>query len=391
MRLLYLADIRFPLERANGIQTFETCRALAARGHEVTLLVRPDTSVPARDPWFFYGAERVPGFTIDRIASVPESMRRAYYVATALGRVIARRADVVFTRDLGLASLVLGVPRSRRPALVYEAHGYAPAVSQELPRLLGTSARPSPRKLARLARRESRVWRRAEGYVTLTSAHRSELVARFGPRDAAVVPDGTRLPRIRRFEPPPAGPPMVGYAGHLYPWKGVDVLIEAIARRPDLRGLVVGGHPGERDLARLQALAHARGIADRVEFTGWRPPQDVAASLARCHALALPNVRSTISERYTSPLKLFDYLAAGRPIVASDLPAIREVLTDQVNGLLVEPGRADVLADALGRVLDDGALAERLSRKAFDDADRYSWDARAGRLEPVLQAAEVAA
>jgi len=391
VRLLYLADIRFPLERANGIQTFETCRALAARGHEVTLLVRPDTSVPARDPWFFYGAERVPGFTIDRIASVPESMRRACYVTTALGRVIARRADVVFTRDLGLASLALFVPRSRRPALVYEAHGYAPAVSQELPRLLGTSARPSPRKLARLARRESRVWRRAEGYVTLTSAHRSELVARFGPRDAAVVPDGTRLPRVRRFEPPPAGPPMVGYAGHLYPWKGVDVLIEAIARRPDLRGLVVGGHPGERDLARLQALAHARGIADRVEFTGWRPPQDVAASLARCHALALPNVRSTISERYTSPLKLFDYLAAGRPIVASDLPAIREVLTDQVNGLLVEPGRADVLADALGRVLDDGALAERLSRKAFDDADRYSWDARAGRLEPVLQAAEVAA
>lgn len=391
MRLLYLADIRFPLERANGIQTFETCRALAARGHEVTLLVRPDTSVPARDPWFFYGAERVPGFTIDRIASVPESMRRACYVTTALGRVIAQRADVVFTRDLGLASLALFVPRSRRPALVYEAHGYAPAVSQELPRLLGTSARPSPRKLARLARRESRVWRRAEGYVTLTSAHRSELVARFGPRDAAVVPDGTRLPRVRRFEPPPAGPPMVGYAGHLYPWKGVDVLIEAIARRPDLRGLVVGGHPGERDLARLQALAHARGIADRVEFTGWRPPQDVAASLARCHALALPNVRSTISERYTSPLKLFDYLAAGRPIVASDLPAIREVLTDQVNGLLVEPGRADVLADALGRVLDDGALAERLSRKAFDDADRYSWDARAGRLEPVLQAAEVAA
>ena len=391
MRLLYLADIRFPLERANGIQTFETCRALAARGHEVTLLVRPDTSRPARDPWFFYGAERVPGFTIDRIASVPESMRRACYVTTALGRVIARSADVVFTRDLGLASLALGVPRSRRPALVYEAHGYAPAVSQELPRLLGTSARPSPRKLARLARRERRVWRRAEGYVTLTSAHRGELVARFGPRDAAVVPDGTRLPRVRRFEPPPAGPPTVGYAGHLYPWKGVDVLIEAIARRPDLRGLVVGGQPGERDLARLQALAHARGVADRVEFTGWRPPQDVAALLARCHALALPNVRSTISERYTSPLKLFDYLAAGRPIVASDLPAIREVLTDQVNGLLVEPGRADVLADALGRVLDDRALAERLSRKAFDDADRYSWDARAARLEPVLQAAEAAA
>ena len=388
MRLLYLADIRFPLERANGIQTFETCRALAARGHEVTLLVRPDTATPARDPWFFYGAERVPGLTIDRITQMPRAMRRATYVMAALGRIVTRRADVVFTRDLGLASLALRIPRSRRPALVYEAHGYAPAVSQEMPRLLGQSARPSPRKLARLARRERRVWRGADGYVTLTSAHRGELVARFGTREAAVVPDGTRLPRVRRYDLPPAGPPTVGYAGHLYPWKGVDVLIEAIACLPGLKGLIVGGQPAERDLARLQALAHARGIADRVEFTGWRPPQEVAATIARCHVLALPNVRSTISERYTSPLKLFDYLAAGRAIVASDLPAIREVLTDDVNGLLVEPGRSDLLAASLGRLMDDRPLADRLSRQAFQDADQYSWDARAARLEPVLIGAE---
>jgi glycosyltransferase involved in cell wall biosynthesis len=391
VRLLYLADIRFPLERANGIQTFETCRALAGRGHEVTLLVRPDTASPPRDPWFFYGAERVPGFTIDRIASVPESMRRACYLTTALGRIAGRRADVVFTRDLGLAALALGIPRRRRPAVVYEAHGYAPAVSQELPRLLGAASRPSPRKLARLARREGRVWRMADAYVTLTNAHRGELVARFGPREAAVVPDGTRLPRVRRFDPPPAGPPVVGYAGHLYPWKGVDILIEAIASYPGVSALIVGGQPGERDLARLQALAHARGVAHRVEFTGWRPPQEVAATIARCHALALPNVRSTISERYTSPLKLFDYLAAGRPIVASDLPAIREVLTDGVNGLLVEPGRAEPLAAALRAVIGDQPLADRLARQAFTDAEQYSWDARAARLEPVLQAAEATA
>ena len=386
MRLLYLADIRFPLERANGIQTFETCRALAGQGHNVTLLVRPDTSTPARDPWFFYGAERVPGLEIAYTSRLPEAVRRVGYVATAMRRVVTTGADVVFTRDLGIASMALSLPR--RGALVYESHGYAPAVSEELPRLLGTATAPSIQKLKRLAARERRVWTRADGYVTLTAAHRDDMVARFGPRsNVAVVPDGTRLPRSRVFHPPPEGPLLVGYAGHLYPWKGVDVLIEAVARLPAARALVVGGQPGERDRSRLEALAHARGVGHRVEFAGWLPPQDVAAAIARCAVLVLPNIRSTISERYTSPLKLFDYLAAGRAIVASDLPAIREVLTAEYNALLVEPGRAELLAGALARLDADPALRLRLSRQAFDDAARYGWEARAAALDTVIQAA----
>ena len=386
MRLLYLADIRFPLERANGIQTFETCRALAAQGHSVTLLVRPDTATPPRDPWFFYGAERVPGLDIVYTSRLPEAVRRAGYVTTAIRRIVTGGVDVVFTRDLGLASIVLSLPR--RGALVYESHGYAPAVSQELPRLLGTASPPSVQKLKRLAARERRVWARAEGYVTLTAAHRDDLVARFGPRNnVAAVPDGTRLQRTRVFHPPPAGPLLVGYAGHLYPWKGVDVLIDAVAQLPGVRTLIVGGQPGERDRSRLEALAHARGAGQRVDFTGWLPPQDVAAAIAKCGVLVLPNIRSTISERYTSPLKLFDYLAAGRAIVASDLPAIREVLTAEYNALLVEPGRADLLAAALSRLDADPALRLRLSRQAFDDAARYGWDARAAALDTVIQAA----
>ena len=389
MRILYLADIRFPLERANGIQTFETCRALAARGHQVTLVVRPDTARPLRDPWSFYGADPMPSLTIATTTGLPQPARRTAYLAAALTRLAGWREGVVFTRDLGVASMALGLPRLLRPPIVYEAHGYAPAVSAELPRLIGSSTRPSAAKLKRLANRERRVWTRAEGYVTLTRAHRAELTERFGPRDNAVVaPDGTRLAPDRTFRPPPDGPATVGYAGHLYPWKGVDVLIESLTEVPDLRALIVGGQPGERDRSRLEALAHARGLASRVEFTGWLKPGEVGQAIARCHVLALPNVRSTISERYTSPLKLFEYLAAGRAIVASDLPAIREVLADGVNALLVEPGRPLALASALQRLLTDPALAYRLARQAFDAATDYSWDSRAQRIEPVLSAAE---
>ncbi len=388
MRILYLADIRFPLERANGIQTFETCRALAARGHDVALFVRPDTTSPARDPWAFYGATPVDRLRIVTTWSLPGATRRGGYLVAACRQVMTSKADVVFTRDLGAAAMALRLPRSMRPAVVYEAHGYAPTVSAELPRLLGNAAAASPAKLRRLAAREARVWRLAEGYVTLTKAHRAELTERFGPRDnAAVVADGTRLPATRRFAPAPDGAPQVGYAGHLYPWKGVDVLIEALALVPGVHGLIVGGHPGEKDRSRLEALARARGVADRVEFTGWMPPADVAPAIARCQILALPNVRSTISERYTSPLKLFEYLGAGRAIVASDLPAVREVLTADVTAVLVEPGQPRALAAAIEQLLSDGPRLARLSRAAFEAAAAYSWEARAERLEPVLEAA----
>jgi glycosyltransferase involved in cell wall biosynthesis len=387
--VLSFADTRFPIERANGVQTMATCHALAVRGHDVRLVVRADSAPVARDPFAFYDLPPVARLAIDRRPSSggPRG-RRGRFLVDAVRITASARQAIVYTRDLGLASLLLQLPRWRRPRVVYESHGLAAVVAGELPRLLGSAGpKPSRAKLLRLDRRDRHVWRRAHAYVTITRALADDLAARFGPRVGVfVVPDGAR-PASGAETGPEGEPGLAGYAGHLYPWKGVDIFIHALAHVPDLRGLIVGGHPGETDRARVEALVKTLGLERRVEITGLVPPAEVRTRLARASMLVLPNTASAISERYTSPLKLFEYLTLGRAIVASDLPSIREVLTDGATALLVPPGDPVALADALARLAGDGALAARLGRAAAVLAPDYTWARRAERLEAALEAA----
>lgn len=397
IRILYFADIRFPLERANGIQTMETCYALGDLGHDVALVVRPDTQTPARNPFDYYGLPPLERFSIVRApVSGPAAARRLGYLAFAAWRAAGRgRADVVFTRDLGVASLLLRAPRGMRPPIVYESHGYAPDVAAALPDLIATATAPAGRKLDRLARREARVWQMADGYVTITAALAADLAARHGERQRlSVIPDGVRLwirdsgsgkreaGSGRREANVPE--PIVAYAGHLYAWKGVDVLLEALALVPAARGLIIGGHAAEPDLARVRGLVERLGMADRVTFTGLVAPARVPDLLHSATILALPNPTSAISSRHTSPLKLFEYMAAGRAIVASDLPSVREVLHDGIDALLVTPGDATALAAAIRSLIAEPDLAERLARAAWEAAPQYSWKRRAERLETLF-------
>lgn len=390
LHILYFADIRFPLERANGIQTMETCWALAERGHRVSLVVRPDTHAPARDPFEYYDRPPSDRLVIERAPvtgrGIPSAARRLGYLSFAAGRAMGRQ-EIVMTRDLAVASMLLRLPG--RPRLVYESHGYAPDVAAALPDLLSTARAPGKRKLARLAAREAFVWKHADGYVTITRELEQELTRRFGVRERlAVVPDGARVPvgaaLTEGGTPDANNVATLVYAGHLYPWKGVDVLLDALARVPEVKGLIVGGHEQESDLGRVRALASRLGLESRVTFTGPVAPSAVPAQLAMGDMLALPNPASAISSHATSPLKLFEYMAANRAIVASDLPAIREVLTNGVHALLVTPGDADALAEGIRQLAADPQLRQRLAAAAHAAVAEYSWQRRADRLETLF-------
>ena len=394
--IMILADIRFPLERANGVQIVKTAAALARAGSRVRLVVRRSDPRPTPEVLALFGVEPHPGLEVRRLRVLHR--RGSFFLprgsflarAAAAGLAARRRGATVFTRDLQLADLLLRLPAGLRGRVVYEAHAVESTMYLERGTLYGTSETADEGKAARIARREERVWKRAAGFVATTAGIRDAFAERHGPRRGVrVVPNGCDVTPLRAFPGlPHENPPRVLYAGQLYPWKGVDVLVEAVATVPGARLVILGGIEGEADTRRIRALVEARGLGGRTEMTGPVPQARVADALGRAAVVVAPFLRAGMTERHTSPLKIFEAMAAGRPIVASDLPSSREVLSDGENALLVPPGDVSALAGALRRVLADGDLARRLAAAAWEAAPRYSWDARARALRELF--AEVA-
>jgi glycosyltransferase involved in cell wall biosynthesis len=181
--------------------------------------------------------------------------------------------------------------------------------------------------------------------------------------------------------------PTVGFVGTFGLWHGVKVLpaiIDAVG--PGVRWVLVGDgllHQEVRD-----EIA-ARGLADRVELTGVLPHERTVEALAACDVFVSPHVPNPDGSRFFgSPTKLFEYMGLGRPVVASDLEQIGDVIEHERTGLLGAPGDAAAAAAAVSRLLGDAALRERLATAALDAAaTRYSWAAHARRILDALDSA----
>jgi glycosyltransferase involved in cell wall biosynthesis len=388
--VLMAADVRFPLPRANGVQIVKTAAALARAGARTTLLVRQSDPRPTEEILALYGVLPDPLLEVRRLPvnHRPGSytLPRLTFLARTTAAAVAGRRAVIFTRDLQLADILLSLSSFAHGPVVYEAHAVESLLYGERGALYGTGEKPNPRKARRLGKRERRVWRGAAALVTTTAGIRDSFREAYGERPRVhVIPNGADVAADRVFQAPDPAVARVVYAGQLYPWKGVDVLVEAMALVPQARLVILGGISGEGDLERIRHLVRSRGLGDRTEMPGTLPQARVAEELAHASVVCVPFLKGSMTERHTSPIKLFEALAAGRPIVATDLPSTREVLTDGENAVLVPPGEPALLAQAIRRLLDDRALAARLARAAWDAAPRYSWDARAKAILAAIE------
>lgn len=384
-RLDLVANIRFPGRRANSIQVAYMAEALSATGLTVDVVVPRRYPYREIDAFEYYGVRRT--FRVQRIASldtidlVPPRLQRVPFLLQsvtfgwrALARVAIERDAGVLARDhYTLDVLVRGLRDGDRGRVAAEIHNL-PSHAERRARLV--------RHLATLP-----------AVVTISEALREDLVADGLSADCVLTAhDGVELrrfdglhdaPTARRELGIPVDVPTVVYTGQLYPWKGVDTLVLAMARCPDAQLLVVGGFGP--DLLRVRALAE-RVAPGRVVFTGTVPHGHVPFYLSAADVVAIPNSGTeTISARYTSPLKLFEAMASRRPVLASDLPSLREILTHDANALLVAPDEPEALADGLRALLGDPVRARRLAQRAADDVEAYDWAARGRRVATFLR------
>ena len=166
--------------------------------------------------------------------------------------------------------------------------------------------------------------------------------------------------------------PMVVYCGHLYPNRGVEEMLEAARRLPEVHFVLVGGTPEDTAFWREQTCGEPN-----IRLTGFVPNQQVPLYLCAGDALLMPYSARVHTAGWMSPLKLFDYMAAGRPIIASDLPVFRTILEHGRNAWLVEPDSGEALATGIQQVLHDPELAARLAEQAAQDIRQYTWEKRA--------------
>lgn len=370
MKILYIANIRLPTEKAHGIQIMQTIQALARiKETEIKLLVPWRFNTIKKSPFEYYDIEKkfniihLPVLDLMPLPFLKPLwfwIENVTFVISAIIYTIFQKDTVYYTRDF-LTALSLSLFGK---SIFYEMH-----------------TMPACKRFFHVF-----VWKRSAGLVAISSGIKKELM-RFGisEKKVLIAPDAVDISHFniavskedaRRALNLPLDKKIILYTGHLYAWKGADTLVSA-AKKLDTDVLVylVGGTEEEVSKFKIQNIKYKNII-----FVGHKPHQEIPYWLKAADMLVLPTSgKEKIGREYTSPMKLFEYMASGTPIIASDTPAVREIL-DETTALFFEADNSSDLAEKIYSGISHYVSLDTMSKKAQKVAERYSWIARAEKI-----------
>lgn len=374
MKIYYLANIRLPTEKAHGIQIMKMCEAFAFFGAKVELVVPRRFNAIKEKPFEYYGVKnnfrikKIFSFDLVKFGKIGFWIQSFSFAKFAAIYTLLKNPDVIYSRD----ALPLFFLNFFRKNIFWEAH------RGEFNFMIG------------------RLLKKCRGIVAITRGLKDFYLKNGADaKKILVAPDGVDLKefnidiskeKARERLNLPQDKKIILYTGHLYDWKGAVTLLKVAQQfsvsdfqfSDKLLFVFVGGM--EKDIKSFKVQALSFGL-NNVLFVGHRPHQEMPFWLKAADVLVLPNsAKEKISEFYTSPMKMFEYMASGRPIVASDLPSIREVLEHGKNAVLVKPDMPEFLIDGIKEALENSELAGKISKQAYLDVQNHTWEKRAGQI-----------
>lgn len=370
MKIVYIATSIIPSRIASSIHVMKMCQAYAKNGHEVVLIVpnlKENKESGIDDVYDFYGIEKC--FEIEYVSTLPGVIGRFFFDLLSVRQAKKHSPDIIHSRDV-VASFFTTI--MKLPVL-FESH--APVKDSGgisdwfFHRLISM---PTLKKI-----------------IVITQALKKYYLDNYPipPETILVAPDGADMvpEQTIPFQFPNQGRKLqVGYVGHLYKGRGIDIICQLadICSWADFH--IIGGRDTD-----IHYLQNNTSHLSNLYIHGFKTPRDAERYRLGCDVLIAPyqlrvsvfGKGDTTTENWMSPMKIFEYMAVGKAIVASDLPVLREVLYDEYNALLCDPEDIDTWVIAMTRLLNNTELRFKLGENAKSEFyNKYTWYVRSRNI-----------
>lgn len=362
MRIAYLSGSEIPSKSANSVHVMKMCQAFVKNGHEVSLYAFKGKE-DVGDIYKFYGVE--PVFEIIRISRLNiNGLGNFLYAMMVYKKIKASTLpDCFYGRN---PYCLLAVRKFNLP-IVYESHN------------------PPVYQVRRILEKILLKSRNLENLVVISDALKRiylEIFPFLSESNTITAHDSANEPVSIPIRLESHGQLVVGYTGHLYPGRGMEIIANLADACPWAIFHIVGGN--ENDLNYWRKRCTQKNII----FHGYVPPSDVDKYRLACDVLLAPYERRVSvaggggdTSGWMSPLKIFEYMAAGKAILCSDLPVLKEILKHEYSAILCNPDDIESWINALNTVRENKELRLKLGQNAKTEfCNKYTWTNRAKKV-----------
>lgn len=360
MKLVYISGAYLPSRGANAVHVMHQCEAFASLGHDVTLIARTGSQMPLAEVYDHYNVQKnfelvlIPRHQVRLLGALIWAFQVALYVRPRFGRI----KTVLYAREVWALYLCV-LFSSRR--FIYETHWKASGVQKFVEE--------------RLVRHKGCL-----GFVFISKALET-IYLKDIPRLSAIPRSIAHDAAQHREAAAPTTSDTglhVGYVGSFREGYGIPLIVQLARARPEIKFTIVGGSDAEINAVKA---GFSEGDIPNLHFTGFIAPKDLQAYYADFAIMLAPYEAKTDHIQWISPMKLFEYMAHGKPVICSDFPVLREVVEHDVTGYLVPAEKTEAWLDIIDRLASSPQTIQKIGQKAYQHyLANHTWPTRGQKI-----------